>query len=66
VILLEKAWAKIHGSYHAIESGLSITALRDLTGAPCYLFYIAKEDKQKLWKMILDGDKAHYIMTISS
>jgi hypothetical protein len=31
---LEKAWAKIHGSYERIEAGFAENVLRDLTGAP--------------------------------
>jgi len=38
VILLEKAYAKLYGSYHKIESGLSSCALKDLTGAPSEYF----------------------------
>jgi calpain-15 len=34
VIILEKAWAKIHGSYERIQEGLTEHAVRDLTGAP--------------------------------
>jgi calpain-15 len=45
VLILEKVWAKLHGSYHAIESGLAVTAFRDLTGAPGKLYTIAKEEK---------------------
>jgi hypothetical protein len=36
VMLLEKAYAKVHGGYYNIHSGLSREALRDLTGAPTY------------------------------
>ena len=34
--LLEKAYAKIHGSYERIKSGHSSDVLRDLTGAPTF------------------------------
>jgi hypothetical protein len=34
VLLMEKAFAKCHGNYVAIQSGFSYEALMDLTGAP--------------------------------
>ena len=36
VLILEKAWAKIHGSYERIEAGLAHNVMRDLTGAPSF------------------------------
>lgn len=36
VILLEKAWAKVHGSYNRIIGGLSHQTFRDVTGAPSF------------------------------
>ena len=40
VLLLEKAWAKIYGSYENIEAGYTREALYALTGAPTKVFYI--------------------------
>lgn len=34
VIILEKAWAKIHGSFERISGGDTVNAVRDLIGAP--------------------------------
>lgn len=39
VILLEKAWAKIHGGYMNIAAGLTREALRDLTGASAITYF---------------------------
>jgi len=41
VSLLEKAWAKLHGSYAKIDGGLVREALHDLTGAPARNFFIS-------------------------
>jgi hypothetical protein len=38
VILIQKAYAKLHESYERISGGLSHEALRDLTGAPSFVY----------------------------
>jgi hypothetical protein len=44
VLLLEKAWAKIHGSYEQIEGGVAATAMMDMTGATSRAFPFTTED----------------------
>lgn len=44
VIILEKAWAKVHGSYERIEAGLCIDVMRDLTGAPSCSMLTQREE----------------------
>lgn len=44
---MEKAWAKLHGSYERIEAGYAEYVLRDLTGAPCEV--VQTDDKDLLW-----------------
>jgi hypothetical protein len=60
VILLEKAWAKIHGSYERIIGGQAHLTFRDLTGAPSYEIKSADEDA---FSKILDGEKKDYVMS---
>lgn len=37
-MLLEKAYAKVHGSYMALKGGLANDALFDLTGSPSFKY----------------------------
>lgn len=53
VIILEKAWAKLHGSYERIEAGLAHEVMRDLTGAPSYELDMEEEG---LFEKLLDYD----------
>ena len=63
VIILEKAWAKLHGSYERIESGVGADVMRDLTGAPGYVLQTA--DEKDLADKLLDFDSKDYVMTAS-
>jgi calpain-15 len=66
VLILEKAYAKVFGSYHRIEmGGRPGEALPLLTGAPTINYkhkkYYWKQDM--LWNIIENADKNGYIMT---
>lgn len=62
VLLLEKAWAKIHGSFHRIVSGQSHLTMRDLSGAPGYEYIIAEHDD--IFDIIKNADEMNYCMAI--
>lgn len=66
VMLIEKAWAKVHGGYLNIESGYIDEALAALTGAPCYTYYVNDKNVDENWKQMLDGERKNYIMCCSS
>ena len=55
VLILEKAYAKVFGSYHAIEGGNPAVALRDLIGAP----YENKDEgeEDEMWEYIKENDE---------
>jgi calpain-15 len=56
VLILEKAWAKLHGSYERIEAGLAHCVMRDLTGAPSFDIDVEQYGKDKLWERLLISD----------
>ena len=54
VMLLEKAYAKIFGTYDRIEAGLTGDAIRDLTGAP-FEYKMTSEGEDKIWEFIYES-----------
>mgnify|MGYP000859612373 FL=1 len=65
VALLEKAYAKVHGNYKAIENGWPEEALRDLTGAP-YEVVFREQDTEKVWKTICEAKKSKFLVACCS
>jgi hypothetical protein len=53
VIILEKAWAKIHKDYVKVIAGLSHETFRDLTGAPGYMYHSVDTE---VWENIVKGE----------
>jgi calpain-15 len=63
VLLLEKAWAKLHGSYERIEAGFAENVLHDLTGAPTE---VIETDDQNLFEKLKNSDKNKWVMAASA
>ena len=63
VILLEKAWAKLHGSYERIEAGFAENVLHDLTGAPSE---VIETDDEKLFEKMKFADQNKWSMAASA
>ena len=76
MMLLEKAWAKIHSGYLNIACGFTGEALRDLTGAPTNSYFFdyqnfeiedcLSEKNKKHWNLLVKGFKKKFIMCASS
>ena len=67
--MLEKAYAKVYGTYEKIEAGFPGKALRDLTGAPYIQWQrdeINDEEIEKLWDFIYQNINKGYVLTASS
>eukprot|EP00826_Nyctotherus_ovalis_P039385 TRINITY_DN3787_c0_g1_i6.p1 TRINITY_DN3787_c0_g1~~TRINITY_DN3787_c0_g1_i6.p1 ORF type:complete len:929 (+),score=272.17 TRINITY_DN3787_c0_g1_i6:165-2951(+) len=63
VMVLEKAWAKVHGNYAVTAGGDSRESLSCLTGAPTTLIRHNSISKSELWKLLVDADKRKYAMS---
>ncbi len=68
VMLLEKAWAKINGSFTNVEFGEEVEALEFLTGAPveCLVHATMHISTDDLWKRVVDADQRGYVLTCST
>lgn len=66
-MLLEKAYAKIHGGYYNINRGLCTEALRDLTGASnLNIFLEDYKNIDVLWNELIYYHKNKFVMTTGS
>lgn len=72
VLLIEKAFAKLHGSYAMLRSGFTYEAFLDLTGAPYrdIRFFDVDVKSQirdgSLWQYLCHCAKEGYIMALST
>lgn len=72
VLLLEKAYAKLHGNYYTLRGGYASEGMTDLTGNPteCYDFEdpIAASmiEKGTFFDMMLGYDKKGYMLSAST
>jgi len=65
VLLLEKAYAKLHGSYMNIENGSAAAALSDLTGGPCFIGTVAEMKDDDMWAILTLHDRLDHVMCCS-
>ena len=72
VMLLEKAYAKLCGSYAALKAGWAFEAMIDLTGAPYWTVRFDDSETKKmvedgsLWSLMLQNDDLGYIQSAST
>lgn len=61
--ILEKAWAKVKGSYGNADGGYMDTGLRSLTGAPSiWTSFCSHDEVDGVFNQIKAGEEADYIM----
>ena len=68
VQLLEKAWAKVNGSFTNLEFGEEIEAFEFLTGAPvnCYIHNSTKNTPDQIWGSICHACLRNYPIVCST
>ena len=64
--IIEKVWAKVHGSYSHVEGGVSMACLRDLTGAPAVVHRMTPgEPNPELFRKVKEADDRRFIICAS-
>ena len=67
VSLLEKGWAKLHGSYARTEGGVPHFAYSQLCGVPgSATSHGDLKDLDKFWKVLKDADAKNFVMLAAS
>lgn len=66
--LVEKAYAKAHGSYQQLSGGFIAEGLQDLTGAPTETIVFANGlfDPESLWTRLLSFSSAGFLMGVAT
>ena len=63
MLILEKVWAKIYGSYQRIEAGDAGEAMYPLTGCPQSSYYHDDiRDIDGFWNRVVQADKRKFPM----
>ena len=65
VMLVEKAFAKLHGSYQALGGGLARDALMDLTGCPTLTLQMKETGAEEMWATLCKHDNLNNAMCAS-
>ena len=67
--MIEKAWAKVCGSYEAAEMGSAGEAFNNIDGTPCQTFFMQdvqdRNEEEKLWLLLKEADEKRYVATCS-
>jgi len=63
VVLLEKAWAKICGSYAKVIAGQSSEVFDAITNAPTECIWVPQISKEEVWKKLQEAKNNEFIMT---
>lgn len=72
VLVLEKVYAKLHGSYFLLKGGMAFEALLDLTGSPTSLYFFQDPEVTELiksgefWRLLQSSDTDGFLLCAST